>query len=138
MATASRPSDAAGSDSAVQTGRDGLETHETRYSSRLSRCYRALRLRAHLPDAFDHKGRHVKGGNLLELPSLFHWQAEAYRHRRARRAIHEEIRRRRCQGRSRQEVAAVISTSNVMTRFFADARSVRAVSRPCRITFHRG
>ena len=41
----SRPSDAASLD-AVQTGRDGLEPHETRYSSRLSRCYRALRLRA--------------------------------------------------------------------------------------------
>jgi hypothetical protein len=106
MATASRPSDAAGSDSAVQTGRDGLETHETRNSPRLPRCYRALRLRAHFPDAFDHKGRHVKGGNLLELPSLFHRQAEAYRHRRARRAIHEEIRRCRCQGRSREEVVA--------------------------------
>ena len=108
MATASRPSDAAGSDSAVQTGRDGLETHETRNSPRLPRCYRALRLRAHFPDAFDHKRRHVKGGNLLELPSLFHWQTEAYRHRWPRRAIHEEIRRCRCQGRGREEVAATL------------------------------
>ena len=108
MITASRPSDAAGSDKAVQTGRDGLETHETRNSPRLPRCYRALRLRAYFPDAFDHKRRYAKGGNLLELPSLFHWQTEAYRHRRPRRAIHEEIRRRRCQGRGREEVAAAL------------------------------
>jgi hypothetical protein len=109
----------------VQTGRDGLESHETRNSPRLPRCYRALRLRAHFPDAFDHKGRHVKSGNLLKLPSLFHRQAEAYRHRRARRAIHEEIRRCRCQGRSREEVAALLYfLKQCHDAFFANGRSV--------------
>src|ERR1700675_4482129 len=130
MNTASRPSDAAGSASAVQTGRDGLETHETRHSPRLSRCYRALRLRAHFPDAFDHKGRHVKGGNLLELSSLFHRQTEAYRHRRARRALYEEIRRCCCQGRSREEVVSLFPQPS-HDAFFADALSVLVCSEPC-------
>ena len=114
----------------MQTGRDGLETHETRYSSRLSRCYRALRLRAHLPDAFDRKGRHAEGGNLFELPSLFHWQTKTYRHRRTRRAIHQEIRRRRSQSRSREEVtAAFYFYSIAMTAFFDDRLSVLVRSR---------
>src|SRR5271169_6211202 len=75
-----------------------MEKHETRYSSRLSRCYRALCLRAYLPDPLDDQGRHAARRNLLELPSVFHWEAETRRHRRPRGALQQEIcqRSRRC------------------------------------------
>src|SRR6267143_5526641 len=89
LRVASRPSDAAvahpfrdeallsDEELAVQTGRDRMELHETRYSPRLSSCYGALRLRSHLSDSLDHQGRYAARGNLLQLPSLFHRQAEA-------------------------------------------------------------
>src|ERR1700756_3627537 len=87
-------------------------THETRYSSRLSSCDGALRLRPHVPDSLDHQGRHAARGNLLELSPLLHWQAEAGGYRGPRRALHQEIRRRRVQSRRRQEVAGAIETRN--------------------------
>src|SRR6266576_6036987 len=61
---------------AVQTGRDRMELHETRYSSRLSSRHGALRLRPHVSDSLNRQGRHAARGNLLELPSLLHGQAE--------------------------------------------------------------
>src|SRR5437016_485165 len=55
---ASRPSDAAVVSrlcwSAVETGRDRMELHETRYPPRLSSRYGALCLRPHLRDSLDH------------------------------------------------------------------------------------
>src|SRR5271169_1752239 len=81
-----------------------MEKHETRYSSRLSRCYRALCLRAYLPDPLDDQGRNAARRNLLKLPSVLHWEAETCRHRRPRGALQQEI----CQrsGRCWQEVTA--------------------------------
>src|SRR6266516_993199 len=112
MGNCSRPSDAAVRPGfagfAVETGRDERQPHETRYSPRLSRRlsrrYGALRLRPHVPDALDHQRRHDARGNLLELPPLLHRQAETCGHRRPRRALQQEIRRRRLQSRHRQKI----------------------------------
>src|SRR5262249_6124285 len=89
--------------SAAQTGRERLEIHEARYSSRLSSRNRSLCLREQFSNAFHRQGRQAERRNLLQLPSLLHRQAEACGHRRPRRALHQEVRRRRSQIR-RQEV----------------------------------
>src|SRR6266404_4547180 len=48
------------------------------YPPRLSCRYGALRLRPQFHDSFDDQRRQVECRNLLELPSLLHWQAEAH------------------------------------------------------------
>src|SRR5918995_69036 len=58
---------------------------EDRHPSRVRRGPRALHVRQRIHDALDH-ARDPRG-DLLELPSVLHGQAEAGRHRRARGAL---------------------------------------------------
>src|SRR6266849_166947 len=81
-----------------------MEPHETRYSSRLSPSDSTLRLRQRLPNSLNDEGRNVARRNLLELPPVLHRQAKISGHRRPRRALPKEIRRRRSQIQRRQEV----------------------------------
>ena len=53
-----------------------------------------------------HQGRAGARGNLLELPPLFHRQAEVARYRRPRGALHPQIREGRRSGASRQKPKA--------------------------------
>src|SRR5882762_2091602 len=135
---ASRPSDAAvaagpacnrqaSARSAVQTGRDRLEPHETRYSSRLSPSNRTLRLRQRLPDSLDNEGRNAARRNLLELPPILHRQAKISRHRRPRRALPKEIRRRRSQIQRRQKVISRMGRSTAAPHPLQDLPSPRSL-----------
>src|SRR5208282_5509523 len=64
-------------DPAVQTGRERMEPHETRYSPRLSRRNSPLRLRPQFLYTLDHQGRHAQSRNLLQLPPFLHRQTKA-------------------------------------------------------------
>src|SRR6516225_709195 len=55
---------------------------ESKHTSELCRCRRKVRLRRNLQNALDEAGNPPR--NLLEMPSVLHWQAETGRHRRPR------------------------------------------------------
>src|SRR4029077_4374122 len=116
---------------AVQTGRDRMETHETRYSPRLSRRYGALRLRPHFPDALDHQGRDAARRNLLELPSFLHWQAETRGYPRPCRALPEEIRRRRRQIHRRQKINFFVGAQHTAPQLLQNLAHTLLPSSPC-------
>src|SRR5215831_432610 len=62
---------------------------ESKYPSELRRCGREVRLRRKLQDALDEAGDSPR--NLLEMPSVFHRQAETGGHRRPCRKIPKKI-----------------------------------------------
>ena len=64
--------------------------HEGRYSPRLPRGARHLRLRQHLRHAFH--PRRLPGRRLRRLPPVLHGHAEAHRHRGPRRSLPQALR----------------------------------------------
>src|SRR5262245_54137567 len=80
-------------------------------------------MRCEMEDALDQARAAPR--NLLELPPVLHGQAEADRHRRPRRAVHEEVRRpdgREPQEGSRGEVRQEARSRNTLDRQFPDGR----------------
>src|SRR5579863_1203078 len=83
------------------------DSYEACYTSCIQRSARALRVRQYFFDPLDPQGRYF-GGNLLELPSVLHRQAEADGHRRPRRALPPQVRQERSScgsGSSGEELA---------------------------------
>ena len=83
-----------------------------------------LRLWGDLENALDQARAPPR--NLLELPSVLHWPAEAHRHGRPRRALHEEA--RGTDIGEPEESGKVEEGNNV--RSVTSFRSIRARRRP--------